>query len=163
MAGLPSSERIAFLYRTEQGRVDRTTWVRGAAGLAAVLAPLTLIWLALSPYTEHDLAKTPFFVWQTVAAYAYLAVYALAVLLISASWVNLSAKRFRALGRPAPLGLAGMLPLAALLAGAAHWLQPRVAEVMPRWYVSIFDVALVAVAAWSLLELGYRRGADERA
>lgn len=161
MASWPSSERVAFLYRTEQGRIDRAGWRRGAAGLVALLIPLTLIWFALSPYTEHDLAKSPFFVWQTVAAYAYLTVYALAVLLISASWVNLSAKRFRALGRPAPLGLAGLLPLAALLAGAAHWLQPRVAEVMPRWHVTIFDLVLAAVAAWSLLELGYKRGADD--
>ncbi len=161
MAGLPSSERIAFLYRTDQGRIDRATWARGAAGLAAVLVPLTLIWLALTPYTAHDLATSPLFVPQTVAAYAYLIVYAIAVLLICASWVNLSAKRFRDLDRPAPLGLAGLLPLAALLAGAAHWLQPRVAEVMPRWYVTIFDVILVAVAVWSLLELGYRRAADE--
>lgn len=161
MASLPTSERIAFLYRTEQGHIGRADWRRGAAGLAAPLISLTLIWFALSPYTEHDLAKSPFFVWQTVAAYAYLAVYALAVLLISASWVNLSAKRFRDLGRPAPLALAGLLPLAALLTGAAHWLQPRVAEVMPRWYVTIGDAALAAVALWTLFELGFRETAKD--
>lgn len=161
MAGLPSAERIAFLYRTDQGRIDRSTWARGAAGLAAVLAPLTLLWLALLPYTEHDLAKSAFFVWQTVAAYAYLVVYATVVLLVSASWVNLSAKRFRDLNRPAPLGLAGLLPFAALLAGAAHWLQPRVAEVMPRWYVTIGDVALAAVVLWTLFELGFRDAAKD--
>jgi hypothetical protein len=156
MASLPSAERIAFLYRTDQGRIDRATWAKGAAGLAAVLAPMTLIWLALLPYTEHDLAKSPFFVWQTVAAFAYLSVYAFVVLLASVSWVNLSAKRLRALGLPTPTGLAGLLPLAALLAGAAHWLQPRVAEVMPYWYVTVFDVAFLAVLAWSLYQLALR-------
>lgn len=161
MASLPSSERIAFLYRTDQGRIDRATWAKGAAGLAAVLVPLTLVWQLLAPYTAHDLATSPLFVPQTVAAYAYLIFYAIAVLLVAASWVNLSAKRFRDSNRPAPLGLAGLLPLAALLTGAAHWLQPRVAEVMPRWHVTIVDVVLVAVAVWSLLELGCRRGADE--
>lgn len=161
MAGLPSRERIAFLYRTDQGRIDRATWARGAAGLVGALIPLTLIWLALAPYAAHDLANSPLFVPQTVAAYAYLIVYAIAVLLICASWVNLSAKRFRDRERPAPLGLAGLLPLAALLAGAAHWLQPRVAEVMPRWYVTIFDIVLVAITLWTLLELGYRPSADK--
>jgi len=45
--------------------------------------------------------------------------------------------------------------LSALLAGAAHWLQPRVAEVMPFWYVAAVDVLLVAVIVWNVVELGY--------
>ena len=53
------AERIRFLYRTDQGRIDRATWRRGAGALLAVLIPFTLIWLALEPYTTHDLSKTP--------------------------------------------------------------------------------------------------------
>ncbi|BBU60248.1 hypothetical protein MSC49_01830 [Methylosinus sp. C49] len=157
---LPSRERLSFLYRTEEGRLDRAGWSCGAAGLVAALVPLTLIWLALFPYTDHDLAKDPFFVWQTVAAYAYLTFYALAILLIAVSFVNLSAKRFRALDRPAPLLLAGLLPFAALVAGAMHWLQPRVAEVMPYWPVALTDLALAAVALWVGYELGVREGGE---
>jgi len=157
---LPSRERLSFLYRTEEGSLDRAGWRCGTAGLLAVLVPLTLIWLALFPYTDHDLSKDPFFVWQTVVAYAYLALYSLAVLLIAVSFVNLSAKRFRALGRPAPLVLASLLPFALLVAGAMHWLQPRVAEVMPYWPVALVDLALAAVALWTGYELGVREGGE---
>jgi hypothetical protein len=161
MAALPSRERLSFLYRTEEGRLDRASWRAGVAGLLALLVPLTLIWLALFPYTDHDLSKSPLFVWQTAVAYAYLALYALAVLLIFASFVNLSAKRFRALGWPAPLGLAGLTPFAALLAGAVHWLQPRVAEVMPYWCSLGFDALLAAVALWTAYELGVKDGGED--
>jgi hypothetical protein len=51
--------------------------------------------------------------------------------------------------------LAGLLPLAALVSGAVHWLQPRVAEVMPYWYVAGADAILVAITAWNVVELGF--------
>lgn len=149
-------ERIRFLYRTDVGRIDRATWRRGALWLLAALAPLTVIWFALEPYSAHDLAKSPLWVPMTALAYAYLMFYAFILLLVSISFVNLSAKRFRDLGRPAPLGLAGLPPFCVFLAGAAHWLQPRVAEAMPRWQVYPFDAALVAVALWTVVELGVR-------
>lgn len=157
---LPSRERLDFLYRTEEGRIGRSDWRLGAGGLVAALVPLTLIWLALVPYTDHDLSKDPFFAWPTVAAYAYLTLYALAILLIAVSFVHLSVKRFRALGRPAPLLLAGLLPFAALVAGAMRWLQPRVSEVMPHWPVTLADLAFVAIALWTVYELGVRRDAE---
>jgi uncharacterized membrane protein YhaH (DUF805 family) len=157
---LPGRERLVFLFRTEAGRIDRADWRLGVALLAAPLVVLTLAMWALLPYTYHDLATMPLFVWQTMIAYFYLCLYALAVLVIAASFVNLSAKRFRALGRPAPVGLAALPPLAALLAASAHFVQPHVADAMPRWQVSIFDVIFAAVALWSAYELGVR---DEEA
>ncbi|MEF3366412.1 hypothetical protein V3H18_07680 [Methylocystis sp. 9N] len=150
------AERIRFLYRTEEGRIDRATWRRGAGALLAILAPLTLIWLALSPYAAHDLAQRPLFAPETAAAYFYVLFYAFAVLLLAISFVNLSAKRFRDRGRTPPLGLASLAPLLALLSGAAHFLQPRVAEVMSRWYVWGVDAALVAAIVWTVYELGWR-------
>jgi uncharacterized membrane protein YhaH (DUF805 family) len=153
---LPTRERLVFLYRTEAGRIDRASWRAGVAGLAAPLVVLTLIMWGLLPYTAHDLATSPLFVWQTVVAYVYLCLYALAMLVVAASFVNLSAKRFRALGRPAPGGLATLLPLAALLAGSAHFLQPHVADAMPRWQVSMFDLLLAVIALWTAYELGVR-------
>jgi uncharacterized membrane protein YhaH (DUF805 family) len=147
--------RIRFLYREEQGRIDRATWLRGAGALIAVLAPLTLVWLALEPYTTHDLAKTPFFAAETIAAYAYIIFYSFVVLLIAISFVNLSAKRFRDRGRTAPLGFASLAPLAALLAGALHFVQPRLPEVFARWHVWGADIALLGVVAWTVYELGY--------
>jgi uncharacterized membrane protein YhaH (DUF805 family) len=150
------AERIRFLYRTEEGRIDRATWVKGAGALAAILLPFVLLWLPLSPYTAHDLATDPFFVPMTAVAYAYVLVYSFVILLVSVCYVNLTAKRFRALGRPAPVGLAGLVPLLALIVGATHWLQPRVAEVMPRLWVHGADALLVVAIAWSFYELGVR-------
>jgi Na+-driven multidrug efflux pump len=156
MPNLPSGERITFLYRSDQGRIDRATWRGGALGLLAVLLPATIVWLLLEPYTDHDLSKTPLWAPEIAAAYAYLIFYAFVVILIGASFVNLSVKRFRALGHPRPLALAGLLPLAMLFAGAAHFFQPRLADVAPRWYVYPFDLALIGVAAWTLYELAWR-------
>ena len=76
------AERLRFLYRTDQGRIDRATWRRGAGALVAVLLPLTLIWFALAPYSVHDLATTPFFAPMTILAYVYVIFYAFAVMLI---------------------------------------------------------------------------------
>ena len=149
-------ERIRFLYRSDVGRIDGATWRVGARLLAAVLVTFTAPWIVLAPYTEHDLAKSPLWVPMTALAYAYLMFYALVLLLVSISFVNLSAKRFRDLGRPAPLVLAGLLPFCAFLTGAAHWLQPRVAEAMPRWQVYPFDAALIVAAVWTVVELGVR-------
>ncbi|WOJ88828.1 hypothetical protein RZS28_13555 [Methylocapsa polymorpha] len=141
-----------FLFRTDQGRINARTWRRGTALLLAILIVLTAIWLPLEPLTHRDLATTPFFAWATVAAFAYLVLYAFAVLLIAICHYNLSAKRWRDRGWPG--ALAGLLPFFALLSGAAHWLQPRVAEVVPYWYVAGVDVLLVAVIVWNLVELG---------
>ena len=146
------------LFSTERIRAASIARPGGAArgALVAVLVPLTLIWLALAPYTVHDLATSPFFVPMTWLAYAYLVVYAIAVLLIVGELRQSLGQALSRLDWPAPLGLASLAPLLALLAGAAHWLQPRVAEVMSRWYVSIVDAVFVAVALWTIYELGWR-------
>lgn len=152
------SARIRFLYRTELGDIDRATWLKGAGALAAIIAPFFLIWMLLSPYTDHDLSRgDPFFVPMTAVAYVYVLIYAFVILLVAVSYVNLSAKRFRALGHRAPVALAGLAPLVALIVGAVHWLQPRVAEVMSLYWVWGADAVLVAVAAWTIYELGLKQ------
>lgn len=150
------AERIRFLYRTELGRIDRATWARGAGALAAIIAPFHLLWLALSPYTAHDLAKDPFFMPMTAVAYAFVLLYAFVILLVAVCYVNLSAKRFRDIGREWPVGLAGLAPFALLVDGATHWLQPRVAEVMSVWWVWGVDAILAGVIAWTVYELGFK-------
>jgi uncharacterized membrane protein YhaH (DUF805 family) len=148
--------RLRFLYQTEEGRIDRATWRRGAGALLAALAPLTLIWFALQPYSSHDLATTPFFAPMTILAYAYVIFFAFAVMLAAVSFINLSAKRFRDRGLTPPLGLASLAPLLALVAGAVHFWQPRAAEVMSRWYVWGVDAIFVAAVLWTVYELGWR-------
>ncbi len=152
MAALSAEGGARFLFRSDQGRIDARTWRRGTALLLAILAVLTAIWLPLEPLTHRDLATTPFFAWATIAAFAYLVLYAFAVILIGISHYNLSAKRWRDRGWSG--ALAGLLPLFALFSGAAHWLQPRVAEDVSYWYVAGADAALAAIIVWNVVELG---------
>lgn len=152
MASDPESS-FRFLYRTDQGRLDRQRWLAGATPLLllAVVGGGVAMWVA--PYAHRSLAERAFYDPLTFGANVYLLVYSFVMILTAISWTNLSAKRFRDRGRPAPLGLAGLAPLAALVAGGAHWLQPRVAEVLPRWTVWSCDILLAVIAVWTLVEL----------
>ena len=144
---------FAFLFKSDQGTIGRAIWWRGTLGLALVLGVLSGIWQALAPHANRTVAAGDrLFDPLAFFAYVYLLCFALAIMLIGVSHYNLSAKRWRDRGRMG--GLAGLLPLAALLAGAAHWLQPRVSESMPAFLVTICDVALLAVLVWNIIELG---------
>jgi uncharacterized membrane protein YhaH (DUF805 family) len=144
-----------FGFRTDQGRIDAKTWRQGTLFLIVPLAATTIIWFFLAPYTHHDLATTPFLAWRTLAAFVYLVCYAFAILLAAICYYNLSAKRWRDRGWRFPGALAGLLPLSALASGAAHWLQPRVADVMPYWHVAVLDTLLAAIIIWNMVELGF--------
>jgi len=146
-----ASARANFLFRTDEGRIDAKTWRIYTAGFCLALLVLTAIWLVLAPYAHRDLGSSPFFAMSTMAAYIYLLLYAFAILLIGICHYNLSAKRWRDRGKPA--ALAALLPLAVLFAGAAHWLQPRVAEDMPFFYVIACDLLLAAIIVWNIVEL----------
>ena len=156
MAALLSGERLRFLFRTEQGRIGRQDWLSGAVLLALVLAVFTAAWFALEPYANRGLDERALIDPMTIAAYAYLLGFALVIMLVAASFAMLSIKWLRAIGRPT--ALAGLLPFMALLDGSAHWLQPRVAEVMSRVWVYGADVLLIAVVVWAVYEMGLRDG-----
>ncbi|MDE2364515.1 MAG: hypothetical protein KGM42_17700 [Hyphomicrobiales bacterium] len=142
-----------FLYRSDKGTIDRARWSAAAAPLAAIFVVTTFFVSVALPYSNRPLTERALFDPATFAANAYIIVYAFLLLLLAICWVNLGAKRFRDRGRPAPLGLAGLLPLAALVAGAAAWLQPRVAEDMPRWTVWGCDAIVIVIALWTIAEL----------
>jgi hypothetical protein len=153
MAGAAYLARFGF--RTDQGLIDARTWRQGAGLLAVIFAALTAIWLLVEPNAHRELQPdSSLFQWGTFLTFVYLLIYAFAVLFIGISLYNLSAKRLRA--RNLPAGLAGLVPLAALFAGAAHWLQPRVGEYLSYWYVVGLDALLVAAIVWTVLELGFR-------
>ncbi|HEX3181967.1 MAG TPA: hypothetical protein VHR44_12040 [Beijerinckiaceae bacterium] len=143
---------IRFLFRTYEGSIDRQTWRTGTLVLAAILIPLTLIWVALAPATHRDLSRPELLDARALFAFIYLIIFAFAVILIAVCWTNLSAKRFRAVGRPG--AFAGLLPFAALVDGAAHWFQPWAPDIFPDWALMIFDGVLAGVALWSFYELG---------
>lgn len=149
----PAGQGFTFLFRQDQGVIGRATWWRWTLVLALVLGVLSGIWRLLAPYANRSVeAGERLFEPLTFVAYAYLLVFAFAVILIGVCHYNLSAKRWRDRGRIG--GLAGLLPLSALLAGAAHWLQPRIAESMPGWTVTVTDAILIAVILWNIVELG---------
>ena len=71
-----------------------------------------------------------------------------------------SAKRFTDRGMPP--ALAGLAPFALLIAGAAHWYQPRSEGEMPEALAWVFDAAALAVIAWNVYELGCKPGKTDQ-
>jgi uncharacterized membrane protein YhaH (DUF805 family) len=158
MAGSKPEPAGRFGFRTDQGRIDAKTWRQGTLLLAGPLAILTLTWLLWAPFARPDVESAALSTGEILAADIYLLFYGIVVLLIAISHYNLSAKRWRDRGWRFPGALAGLLPMLALFSGAAHLVQPRVAEVMPYWHVVIVDAALGAIIAWNAVELGCRAG-----
>lgn len=151
--------RFDFLFRSEAGEIDRATWLRYAGALAWVVVALTLPWLWLRGHIVHDLAKDRFFDPAVFAAYAYALIYAFALVLVGVSYMNLTAKRFRARGWKNALGLASLIPLLAFLTGAmrlAPILSPAGVDVAPTWAIWGMEGLFAAVAGWTLWDLGMR-------
>ena len=149
-----------FLFRTDQGTIDRATWWRGMALILAPIAAFYLGWRALtfalmrvnlSGGLEHA---------ASALAYLYLLAFGFAILLDAVCFYNLSAKRFRDRGLPAYL--AGLVLVAALFAAAAHWLQPLMQGDEPVYVPLIFDALTLILAAWTVAELGTRAGIEEQ-
>jgi uncharacterized membrane protein YhaH (DUF805 family) len=154
MAAILSGEGFRFLFRTDKGEISRETWWLGTAMTGGIGLVATLVWFAVQPYANSDLSRRGLFDPTTFGVYVYLMLYAFIVLLTTVCWYNLSAKRFRAVGRAS--SFAG-LPLAlALVTGAAHWVAPRVPDMVPYWSPWVLDAALVVVILWTLNELGIR-------
>ena len=147
-------QTFSFLYRTDKGRIDRATWWQATAPLLALGLALTIGWVLLSPYSHHDLAETQFIAPLTIVAYAYLLLYAFALLLIGVCEYNLSAKRFRDRGQPS--AFAAALPLSLLFGGAFLWFIPQSFDSIPDWTAPIAVAAVVLVVAWNVVELGIR-------
>jgi uncharacterized membrane protein YhaH (DUF805 family) len=159
MSAILSNSGARYLFRSDEGKIGAKTWWMGTLLLAIPMIVLTSIWFLVSPYAHRDISAEPLFNGATFGAYVYLFCYALAIFLIAISHYNLSAKRFRDRGKPAEL--AGLLPFVALMTGAAHWLQPRVADVMGRGWTVGIDITLLALAVWLVIELGILQGAKD--
>jgi hypothetical protein len=157
--GDASARDFSFLFRTDQGEISRRVWLQGMALIAVVLLVLSLGWSALAPFAYRAPTRgsvDPL----TIFAYVYLLAYAFAVILGAICFYNLSAKRFRARGKPA--ALAGLAPFSLFVTGAAFWLQPR-----SEGFVSLaIPIALAALTAavllWTGIELGALAGDREK-
>ena len=151
---LMRGERASFLFRQDYGVIDAPTWRFHVGWLCLLLVGLTLALFPLRPYTHHDLATTRFIAPLTILAYTYIIIYSFAVLLIAISYTMLTIKRLR--DRRKPTALAGLVPFLALLAGAAHFLQPQVPDVVAIWYVVAVDAMLALAIVSTVVELGFR-------
>jgi uncharacterized membrane protein YhaH (DUF805 family) len=152
MASILSGEGLRFLYRSEEGVIDRQVWWLGVAPLAAILFVMTAVWFVLEPYARRGLDERAFLDPMTIVAYFYLAAFAFAVIFASVCFVMLSMKRLRDRGRPP--GLAGALPLMALLAGSANWLKPQVDGTTVSALAALGWIALAAAFIWTIIEMG---------
>jgi hypothetical protein len=142
-----------FLFRSDQGVISADVWWRGTIVLVALLLFLHFIWEAISAQPQEPVSERgSLFDPLVFVSYLYLTFYGIMIILVAVSHYNLSAKRWRACGKPA--SLAGLWPLSALAAGAAHWLQPHMADVMAPWTVGAFDLVFGAVALWNIYQLG---------
>jgi uncharacterized membrane protein YhaH (DUF805 family) len=150
MALVPA--RWSFLFRSDEGEIDANIWWQNVALLAGIFAALSLGWILVEPFAEHDLAKEPLFTLPLLAANLYRLIYGFGSLLLLISYYNLSAKRWRAIGRPS--AFAGLLPFLACVAGALHWLEPRVGGEIPHFLVILVDILLFATLVWNVIELG---------
>ena len=159
------ADRFRFLFREDAGEIDRATWVKYAGAMAGLILALTLPWFWLRGHIVHDLAKDPLFDPKIFAAYFYAILYAFALILVGVSYMNLSAKRFRALRRPNPLGLASLVPLIAFLIGALRLmpiLSPSIADLAPTWAVWGAEAVFAGVAGWTAWELGMKEATGAR-
>lgn len=152
-------ETFSFLFRQAEGTISAPVWRRWTLALTGLCLALALIWAAIGPWTQRDLATQGLFDVKAFFAFVFLLLYALVVLLAQVSQYNLSAKRFCARGlRPA---WAGVWPLAAFLAGAAFWAQPNSFGLMPAFAPWLFLLAAAAAFIAQFYELGLRPNETE--
>jgi hypothetical protein len=153
MAQSTGAARFRFVYRQADGVLDRGAWARASLPLLGIVVVMTAIWLVIAPGAPRDLARESFIDLRVVATHLYFIVYAFALILCAVAEYFVSAKRFADRGRPP--ALAGLAPFSLLLAGAAHWYQPRSEGTMPEGLVYVFDALAIAIVAWNVVELGF--------
>jgi uncharacterized membrane protein YhaH (DUF805 family) len=159
MDEIGSSARRRFLFRSEEGVIDASTWRLHTGWLVLLVSVMTVVWLVLRPYAHHDLATSAFIAPMTILAFGYLIVFTFAILFVAIAYTMLSIKRLRDRGEPTML--AGLIPFLALCSGSLHFIQPQVPDVISSWYLVALDAVLAIVIVWTIVDLGFgarRRG-----
>jgi len=143
---------FSTLFRSDQGEIGASAWWRGVLVLGGVFAVLTLGWIIIEPFADKTLATTVAGTIIVLTANLYRLAYGVICLLLLICFYNLSAKRWRDLGRPA--SFASILPILGAIAAALHWLEPRTGGDTPHALVVATDLLAFAVLIWNVIELG---------
>ncbi len=158
-----------FLYREDKGKIDRATWWRAIAYVAAGwVAVFALYWIVANVYTlEGDalVVHSSDGAAETMKAFDKphgILIGPAALLLIGSIFAAVcfyfvSAKRFQDRLLNGSMALA--LPLMILFTAAIHWMQPRIGATFPGWLTVVFDLALAGLAVWNIWELGFKESA----
>lgn len=143
---------FSTLFRSDQGEIGAPAWWRGILILGGIFAVLTLGWFFIEPLADKALATTITSTIVVLTANLYRIAYGVICLLLLICFYNLSAKRWRDLGRPA--SFAGILPVVGAIVAALHWLEPRTGGDTPHALVIVADMLLFVVLIWNVTELG---------
>ncbi len=149
---------FTFLYRQDQGRIDRATFWRASLPILVTLGAMLAIWLAIMPNGARDLASVAFFDARVAATYLYLLVFTLAGLIGAVMLYFVAAKRLRDVGRP--VWLAGFPFLAIFIDGALHWTAARSDGAIGPGVLYVADVIAIASLVWAVIDMGLRKSRD---
>lgn len=156
-----------FLYREDKGRIDRATWWQGAGILALVWLVALVLYQSFGHFSLGDASQIVLHDAEGNAAKlnklgdGSILIFPATILTIVSIFVAVafyfvSAKRFQDIAKPGLLAL--ILPLALFITAAIHWMAPQLGA-FPGWITGGFDLALLAVAAWTIWELGFKESA----
>jgi uncharacterized membrane protein YhaH (DUF805 family) len=146
MTGFLSPSELRFLFRNDRGKIDRCTWWL-AVGVI-VVAWIVVLELQTVVNRSGDITKV-----------AITAAFVFASIFLSVCFYFVSAKRFNDRGRPAELAL--FLPAAIFVDASVHWLGPSLVELIPGWSHYLVDGTAIAIAVWTITELGVMPGLGE--
>ena len=147
---------FAFLYRQSEGTIGAGAWARAAWPPLAIALAIIAAWAWFGPSPPRPLTEAELRAGAGASALIFTIGFSLAsvlsifaIVLLAVAEYFVSGKRFRDLGLPS--GLAGLAPMALLLAGAAHWYAARSGDVAAAFAPYVFDAIAAAVCAWTVM------------
>ncbi|RFB79535.1 DUF805 domain-containing protein [Methylovirgula sp. 4M-Z18] len=155
MPGLFTRQNLRFLFREDQGVIDRRTWwlavtLLGAVWIIAALIATALRYAIVSAVMRLDNSTNMLELMQKMT---FSGIFNIVMILVYVCYYFVSAKRFRDLGRSPYLGL--ILPAAIYLAAS---FGPVLNAFFPPYGSWLAGVCLSLVAFWNVVVLGFTKG-----
>ena len=149
-----NAEKFRFLFRNDQGSIGRSTWWGAMAALAIAWILIALVATGLTMLGDSLAAGqgTGALTLLTQGVY-FSAIFNVLIILVYVCYYFVSAKRFNDLGKSPKLAL--ILPAAVYVQTFSPILTDQVLPIYGRWIVFVL---FLAVAAWQVWELGFRKG-----